>query len=61
MSCPEAVSAGIAVPWNGGAPGWTFLLRDFAAAMAQRGLGDEARHQLLVVNPARWLAFAPVP
>jgi phosphotriesterase-related protein len=44
----------------GGTPGWTFLLGEFTAAMAERGLGDAEREQLFVVNPARWLAFAPV-
>jgi phosphotriesterase-related protein len=45
----------------GGAPGWTFLLGEFARTMAERGLGDAERRELLVVNPARWLRFDPVP
>jgi 5-phospho-D-xylono-1,4-lactonase len=36
----------------GGAPGLGFLLGAFSDEMATRGLGAEARHGMLVVNPA---------
>ncbi len=42
----------------GGAPGFTFLIGPFAAAMAERGIGDDARRRLYVDNPARAFAFA---
>jgi len=44
----------------GGEPGMTFLLGEFAAAMRERGIGDDAQAALFVRNPARAYAFAPV-
>jgi 5-phospho-D-xylono-1,4-lactonase len=42
----------------GGSPGLTWLLTDFADAMATRGLGAAAQRRLFVENPARIFAFA---
>jgi predicted metal-dependent phosphotriesterase family hydrolase len=44
----------------GGAPGLSWLLDGFAAAMDERGPGAAARHQLLVEDPARVFAFASI-
>jgi 5-phospho-D-xylono-1,4-lactonase len=44
----------------GGSPGWTFLLAAFTERMAERGLGDRERWELLVANPARLYSFAEV-
>ena len=41
----------------GGAPGWTFLLGGFTAAMEERGIDQTTRAQLFVANPARAYAF----
>ena len=43
----------------GGSPGMTFLLGEFAARMAERGIGPAAQHALFVANPARAYRFAP--
>lgn len=42
----------------GGAPGWTFLLGEFADAMRDRGVRDDAQRAIFVANPARAFAFA---
>jgi 5-phospho-D-xylono-1,4-lactonase len=42
----------------GGAPGLTWLLGGFSAAMDERGLGPDVRRRLFVENPARVFAFA---
>ena len=42
----------------GGAPGLTYLLGPFAAAMRERGIGPAEQHALFVANPARAFAFA---
>lgn len=42
---------------HGGAPGMAWLLGDFAAAMAQHGLGPAEQELLFVANPARAYAF----
>ena len=42
----------------GGTPGMTFLLGEFSAAMAGRGIGPEAQRAILVANPAAAFAFA---
>ena len=42
----------------GGSPGMGFLLGDFAARMAGRGIGPAAQHALFVANPARAYRFA---
>lgn len=42
----------------GGSPGMAFLLGDFSAAMASRGIDAEARHRIFVTNPAAAYAFA---
>jgi phosphotriesterase-related protein len=42
----------------GGTPGLTWLLGDFSAQMAERGLDAKARRQVFVDNPARVFAFA---
>ena len=44
----------------GGAPGMTFLLGAFAAAMRERGLGDAEQATLFVGNPARLYSFGEV-
>lgn len=44
---------------HGGKPGMAFLLGDFAAAMAARGIGPAEQDRLFVRNPARAFAFAP--
>jgi 5-phospho-D-xylono-1,4-lactonase len=46
---------------HGGAPGMAWLLGDFAAAMAARGIGEAERAMLFVANPARAFAFAAAP
>ena len=43
---------------HGGAPGMAWLLRDFAAAMTERGIGPAEQALLFVANPARAYAFA---
>jgi phosphotriesterase-related protein len=43
---------------HGGSPGMAWLLGDFAAAMAERGLGPAEQELLFVANPARAYAFA---
>ena len=45
----------------GGAPGLDYLLTEFSAAMAARGLDDTIRHRIFVETPARVLALAPDP
>ena len=42
----------------GGAPGLSYLLREFSAAMEARGLDGRIRHRLFVDNPARAYSFA---
>jgi phosphotriesterase-related protein len=42
----------------GGRPGMTYLLGEFADAMRERGIGDDAQEALFVRNPARAYAFA---
>lgn len=42
----------------GGDPGFGFLLGPFAAAMAERGLGEVIQRGFFVDNPARAFAFA---
>lgn len=42
----------------GGSPGLPYLLREFSAAMDERGLGTALRNRLFVQNPARAFAFA---
>ena len=44
---------------HGGSPGMAWLLGDFAAAMAARGIGPAEQARLFVANPARAYAFAP--
>jgi 5-phospho-D-xylono-1,4-lactonase len=44
----------------GGSPGLPYLLREFSAAMEERGLDGAVRRQLFVDNPARAFAFAEV-
>lgn len=44
----------------GGSPGLTWLLDGFSAAMDEVGLGPDIRRRLLVDNPGRLFAFAPV-
>jgi phosphotriesterase-related protein len=44
---------------HGGTPGMAWLLGDFAAAMAARGIGPAEQGLLFVANPARAYAFAP--
>ena len=44
----------------GGAPGLTWLLDGFSAAMEERGLGADARRRLFVEEPARVFAFASI-
>ena len=44
----------------GGAPGLTYLLREFSGAMDARGLDAAIRHRLFVDNPARAFAFTEV-
>ena len=44
---------------HGGSPGMAWLLGEFAAAMAGRGIGDAEQAQLFVDNPARAFAFGP--
>ncbi len=44
----------------GGAPGWTFLLGQFAGLMRARGIDDDAQHELFVENPARAFGFTEV-
>ena len=41
----------------GGAPGWTYLLGEFAGLMRERGLGDTEQHQLFVDAPAGAYTF----
>jgi phosphotriesterase-related protein len=41
----------------GGAPGWAWLLGDFAAMMRGRGLGDDAQRILFVEAPGSAFAF----
>lgn len=43
---------------HGGSPGMAWLLGDFAAAMAARGIGPAEQRLLFVENPARAYAFA---
>jgi predicted metal-dependent phosphotriesterase family hydrolase len=43
---------------HGGAPGLTWLLGGFSAAMAAAGIDPATRHALFVDNPARAYAFA---
>ncbi|HEU4671763.1 MAG TPA: hypothetical protein VFS32_02580 [Candidatus Limnocylindrales bacterium] len=43
--------------WGGG-PGLVWLLGEFSARMVDAGIGEEARHDLFVTNPARAFAFA---
>jgi phosphotriesterase-related protein len=43
---------------HGGAPGLAWLLGEFAARMAERGIGAAAQARLFVANPARAYAFA---
>jgi 5-phospho-D-xylono-1,4-lactonase len=45
----------------GGSPGLPFLLREFSAALDERGLHAPVRRRLFVDNPARAYAFAEVP
>jgi 5-phospho-D-xylono-1,4-lactonase len=44
----------------GGTPGLAFLLREFSAAMDERGLDAPMRARLFVDNPARAFAFSEV-
>jgi phosphotriesterase-related protein len=41
----------------GGAPGLTWLLDGFSAAMEEIGLDEADRHRLFVTNPARAFSF----
>ncbi len=43
---------------HGGAPGMAWLLGDFAAVMAARGIGPSEQERLFVANPARAYTFA---
>jgi phosphotriesterase-related protein len=43
----------------GGTPGLAWLLTGFTAVLESRGIDAKARHQLLVANPARFLAMGP--
>jgi predicted metal-dependent phosphotriesterase family hydrolase len=45
---------------HGGCPGLAWLLRDFSAAMAARGIDAAGQAQLFVENPARAFAFATI-
>ena len=42
----------------GGRPGLAYLLTEFAAMMARRGLDEDVQRRLFVHNPARAFAFA---
>lgn len=42
----------------GGMPGLAYLPQQFISRLRQSG-GDELVHQILVTNPARYLAFTP--
>jgi predicted metal-dependent phosphotriesterase family hydrolase len=44
----------------GGSPGLPFLLRDFTAAMDERGIDAAQRNRFFVDNPSRAFAFAEV-
>ncbi len=44
----------------GGSPGLPYLLREFSAAMDERGLDAGLRKRFFVANPARAYAFAEV-
>ena len=44
----------------GGAPGLSYLLRDFSDALESRGIGADIRRRFFVDNPARAFAFASV-
>ena len=41
-----------------GAPGLTYLLTDFTAAMKSRGITDEQLHKIFVTTPATTFSFA---
>jgi phosphotriesterase-related protein len=41
----------------GGAPGWGYLLGEFAALMRERGLGDAEQHVLFVETPGAAYSF----
>ena len=41
----------------GGAPGWSYLLGDFAELMRERGLGDAEQHVLFVEAPGAAYSF----
>jgi predicted metal-dependent phosphotriesterase family hydrolase len=43
---------------HGGRPGLAWLLGEFSAQMADRGVDDAARHRFFVDNPARVYSFA---
>lgn len=45
----------------GGAPGWTYLLGEFAALMRERGLGDAEQHILFVEAPGAAFSFGTRP
>lgn len=45
----------------GGGPGFTYLLWRFVPWMRQEGIAEEDIQKMLVANPARTFAFAPVP
>ena len=42
----------------GGSPGLAALVTEFVPVLADLGVGDDAIRQMLVTNPARFLAFS---
>ena len=45
----------------GGEPGLVWLLGGFSTLLDEAGVDADARHELFVTNPARYLAFTGVP
>ncbi len=44
----------------GGSPGLAWMMTGFTAILESRGIDAKARHQLLVTNPARFLAMGAI-